>query len=104
VSEVTTTQKSLGSCANHYNFTKWARVLQDRINHVCGVTATVYWRKQSPRRFDQKLDNEDGEELLRGAESKAPLVHKASRALQSYSTMVLGPRVSYPFRWATNED
>jgi hypothetical protein len=35
-------------------------VLRDHTNHVCGVTATVYQRKQGPRHFGWKLDSEDG--------------------------------------------
>jgi hypothetical protein len=31
-------------------------------------------------------------------------VEKAHGSLQSYSTMMLGPRVGYPLRWGTNED
>ena len=37
-------------------------VLRDRTNHVCGVTATVFRRKQGPWHFGQKLDSEDGGE------------------------------------------
>ena len=37
-------------------------VLRDHTNRVCGVAATVYQREQGPRRFDRKLDSEDGGE------------------------------------------
>ena len=35
-------------------------VLRDYTNRVCGVAATMYQSEQGPRRFDQKLDSEDG--------------------------------------------
>ena len=46
-------------------------VLRDHTNRVCGVAATVYWREQGPRRFDRKLDSEDGGEHL-GEASQRP--------------------------------
>ena len=39
---------------------KGLEVLRDHTNRVCGVAATVYRREQGPRRFDRKLDSEDG--------------------------------------------
>ena len=36
--------------------------MRDHTNRVCGVAATVYRREQGPRRFDRKLDSEDGGE------------------------------------------
>jgi hypothetical protein len=43
-----------------------ARVLRDRINLVWGAAATMYQRERGPRRFDRKLDSEDGGERSRG--------------------------------------
>jgi hypothetical protein len=40
-------------------------ILRDHTNRACGVAATVYQRKQSPRRFSQKLDSEDDRERSR---------------------------------------
>jgi hypothetical protein len=49
------------------------RVLRDRDNRVCVMTATVYQRKRGPQRFTRKLDSGDGGERPRGAISGAPL-------------------------------
>ena len=51
-------------------------ILRDHTNHVCGVAATVYRRKQGPRRFGRKLDSEDGGERFgRGLSEGTPETH-----------------------------
>ena len=52
----------LGACAHHCCTSEGLVVLQDHTNRVYGVAATVYRREQGPRRFDWKLDSEDGGE------------------------------------------
>jgi hypothetical protein len=51
------------------------RVLRDRENQVCVTIATMYWKERGSRCFDWKLDSGDDTERLRGAGSRAPLVH-----------------------------
>ena len=50
----------LGACAHHCRTSEGLVVLRDHTNRVCGVAATMYQREQGPRRFDQKLNGEDG--------------------------------------------
>ena len=52
----------LGACAHYCCTSEGLVVLQDHTNRVCGVAATVYRRKQGPRRFGRKLDSEDSGE------------------------------------------
>jgi hypothetical protein len=55
------------------NCTEWGEILGDRINRVCGVTATMYRWELGLWCFGRKIDNEDGGEHLRGDGSGAPL-------------------------------
>ena len=58
---------SFGACAHRCCTSEGLVVLRDHTNRVCGVAATMYWRKQGPRCFGQKLDSEDdGERSRRG--------------------------------------
>ena len=52
----------LDACAYHCCTSKGLVVLRDHTYRVCGVAATMYRREQGPRRFDRKLDSEDGGE------------------------------------------
>ena len=64
--------------------------MRDHTNHVCGVAATVYRRKQGPQWFDRKLESEDGgERSERGLSEGTPQTHLCVGKAQSY------PR-SYP--------
>jgi hypothetical protein len=71
-----------------------ARVLRDRDNRVCAMTATVYRSERGPRRLDQKLDSGDGGERLRGAGSGAPLARGEGPRL----SMELLDRGAWPSR------
>jgi hypothetical protein len=82
-----------------------ARVLRDCDNQVCVTAATMYRRKQGPRCFGQKLDTGDNEKRPRGDGSGAPLACvEGADSLQSYSTVVLGPRMGYLLHRGTNKD
>ena len=52
----------LDACAHHCCTSEGLVVLRDHTNRVCGVAATMYRRKQGPRRFGQNLDSQDGGE------------------------------------------
>jgi hypothetical protein len=82
-----------------------ARVLQDRDNWVCVLTATMYRREWGPRRSVESWIVETVGSVREEPEAEHHLrVQKAHRSLWSYSTMVLGPRMGYPLRRGTNED
>ena len=60
-------------------------VLRNYTNRVCGVAATVYRREQGPRRFDRKLDSEDGGERSgRGLPEGTPETHLYVGKAQGY--------------------
>ena len=84
----------LGTCAHHCCTSEGLVILRDHTNHVCGVAATVYRRKQGPRRFSRKLDSEDGRErsrsgLLEGTPETHLHVGKARCYPRSYPTWSL---------------
>jgi hypothetical protein len=82
-----------------------ARVLWDRDNQVCVTTATVYRRERGPRRLGWKLDSWKAESVREEPEAEHHLrLEKARDSLQSYSTMVVCPRVGFPLHRGTNED
>ena len=75
-------------------------VLRDHTNHICGVAATVYQRKQGPRCFGRKLDSEDGGERSERGLPKGTLethlhVGKARGYPRSYPTRSLTLRDSF---------
>jgi hypothetical protein len=84
-----------------YNYSSFARaavivlsgvrVLRDRDNRVCVTAVTVYRRKRGPWCFWLEAEHH-----LR--------VEKVCSSLQSYSTVVLGARVSFPLCRDTNQD
>ena len=65
-------------------------VLRDHTNRVCGVAATVYWRKQGPKRFGRKLDRRrrgaSGRGLPEGTSETHLHVEKARCYPWSYPT------------------
>ena len=66
-------------------------VLRDHTNHVCGVAATVYQRKQGPQRFGRKLDSEDRGELSERGFPKGTLE----------SHLHMGKAYGYPWSYPT---
>jgi hypothetical protein len=65
----------------------------------------MYRRERGPRCFGRKLDSGDDGSIREESEVEHHLrMEKARSSLQSYSSMVLGPRVGYPLRRGTNED
>jgi hypothetical protein len=82
-----------------------ARVLRDRDNRVCVTVGTVYRRERGSQCFAGSSIIETAGSVREEPEAEHHLsVEKARDSLQSYSTMVLGPRVGYPLHRGTNED
>ena len=81
--------------------------MRDHTNRICGVAATMYWRPQGPRRFDQKLDVKTArsiQERLAGRHVGDPLTRgEGPRLSMELSDRELGPCERYLVR-GSNED
>jgi hypothetical protein len=97
--------KSIGSCASHCNCIEWGESLarQHQQSLWCGRNRIL--EGKGPRRFNRKLDSEDGGDRPRGAESRAPFA-RGEGPLLSMELLICGawPSREYPLRRGTDED
>lgn len=57
--------------------------MEDHVNHICGVAATVHQNEHGLQRFGRKLDSEDGGEQPKRESLKT---HLCARNIQRLST------------------